>query len=123
MRRGSWIALGLGAFLLLRARPLFAAKYGTILSTKPEMNYARGIVASVWRLHGYTLTVTSGYDGSHGAASLHERGLAEDYRTRDVAPSELDAMIGEVRARLGSDYDVIKETDHLHVEYDPEVAS
>jgi hypothetical protein len=117
--RAKWIALGVGAFLLLRARLVFAAKPGTVLSTRPEMNYARGIVSQVWRAAGYTLTVTSGYDGTHGAQSKHGEGLAEDYRTRDVAPATLGTMVEQVRARLGSDYDVVLESDHLHVEFDP----
>jgi hypothetical protein len=28
-------------------------------------------------------------------------------------------MVAEIRSALGSDYDVIIEPDHLHVEYDP----
>lgn len=99
---------------------MFAVKPGAIISNKPEMEYARRIIAAVWTKHGYQLTVTSGYDSDqHIANSLHYQGLAEDYRTRDVTPSDLDVMIAEVIAQLGSNYDVIKETDHLHVEYDP----
>jgi hypothetical protein len=63
--------------------------------------------------------VTSGFEGSHSEGSLHYSGLAEDYRIRDVNPSELAEMVGKVRARLGSLYDVVLEADHLHVEYDP----
>lgn len=119
--RAKWIVLAAGAFLLLRARAVFAAKPGTILSTKPEMQYARAIVANVWRSRGYTLTVTSGYDGEHSEGSLHPEGYAEDYRTRDVAPGDLQLMASTVRARLGTLYDVVIETNppHLHVEYDP----
>lgn len=119
--QGKWIALAVGALLLLRARAVFAAKPGTVLSAKPEIQYARGIIAAVWRSRGYTLTVTSGYDGEHREGSLHYDGYAEDYRTRDVAPGDLQTMVSTVRARLGTLYDVVLETQppHLHVEYDP----
>jgi hypothetical protein len=105
--------------IILGSRPVFAAKPGAILSAEPEIQYARGIIAGIWKRHGYTLTVTSGYDGSHSAQSLHYVGLAEDYRTNDVKASDLAAMITEVRAALGSFYDVVNEATHLHVEFDP----
>lgn len=122
MTSKQWIIVAAIVVVLLLAgtRTVFAVKPGAILGNRPEMEYARRIVAGVWQKHGYQLTVTSGYDSTeHMQNSLHYQGLAEDYRTRDVAPSDLDAMISEVRARLGSNYDVIKEVDHLHVEFDP----
>jgi len=114
-----WL-IGVGAFLLIASRNVFAVKPGVVLGSMPEMEYARRIVARVYERSGYQLTVTSGYDGSHSAVSLHYKGLAEDYRTRDLRPGDLDRIVAEIRATLGSDYDVIVEADHLHVEYDPE---
>jgi hypothetical protein len=114
-----WIAVAVLIMVLLVKTPAFATKPGALLSTRPEMEYARRVLARVWSAHGYQLTVTSGLDSTHSAQSLHYEGLAEDYRTRDVAPSELPKMIAEARAILGADYDVIVESDHLHVEYDP----
>lgn len=106
--------------VLLMKTPAFATKPGALLSTRPEMEYARRILARVWSNHGYQLTVTSGLDSTHSAESLHYAGLAEDYRTRDVAASDLQTMVAEARAILGRDYDVVLESDHLHVEYDPD---
>ncbi len=80
---------------------------------------ARSIIANVWQSFGYTLTVTSGTDSTHSASSLHYSGYAEDYRTRDISASALSSMVAQVRAQLGNGYDVILESDHLHVEYDP----
>lgn len=114
-----WIVAGVVVLLLVASRPVFAAKPGTVLSTKPEINYARSVVARVWRAHNYTVTVTSGYDGTHSAQSKHYQGLAEDYRTRDIPRQELYGMVADVRAILGRDYDVVIESDHLHIEYDP----
>ncbi len=123
MSRNAWIALLVGAFVLLRARPLFATKPGAILSTTREMEYARRIVADVWRKHGLPpVTVTEGWaNEGHAANSLHYQGLAEDYRVRDVPTHLWLTLANEIRARLGSAYDVIleRDPDHIHVEYDP----
>jgi hypothetical protein len=105
--------------LLVAAKPAFATKPGAALSTHGAIVYARDVVARVWRRFGYVLTVTSGLDGSHSSQSQHYAGLAEDYRTRDVDGINLTLMVAEVRSILGRDYDVILESDHLHVEYDP----
>lgn len=122
MSRGLWIALLVGAIILLRARTVFATKPGAVLSTKPEMEYARRIVAQVYQLHGHVVTVTEGWASEgHTANSLHYQGLAEDYRVSDVPSVLWAAITNDIRARLGSNYDVILERnpDHIHVEFDP----
>lgn len=101
---------------------MFAIKSTSVLpSNRPEIERARRIVVEVWNRYGYSVTVTSGEEpnASHQTESLHYVGLAEDYRTRDVAPSKLSDMVADVRSRLGSDYDVVLESDHLHIEFDP----
>lgn len=72
----------------------------------------------VWKKHGMeALTITSARDGAHKKNSLHYHGKAFDLRTRDVADAV--AMREELQQRLGLDFDVILEPDHIHVEYDP----
>lgn len=107
------------AVLLLGRRVAFAAKPGAVLSDKPEIVRARRIVAQVWQSRGATVTVTSGLDGTHQAKSLHYEGLAEDYRTSDAPKGQLLGMVSEIRALLGGSYDVVLESTHLHVEFDP----
>lgn len=119
MSPGVIVGLVVVLVLVLGSRAVFAVKAGAVLSTRPEIESARRVVSNVWRRHGFTATVTSGYDGSHQANSLHYEGLAEDYRTSDVPSNILPTMVAEVRAQLGSNYDVILESTHLHVEYDP----
>ena len=115
-----WATLiGGGVVLLLRNSTVFAVKPGVILESKPEMEYARRLIARVWESRGFNLTITSGVDGRHSAQSKHYAGLAEDYRTRDVPVLAVSQMADEIRAVLGRDYDVVIESDHLHVEYDP----
>lgn len=119
--RAKWIIVGTVVALLLLSRQVFTAKSGVVLSNLAAMEHARRIVARVWVQYGYQLVVTSGYEGQHSADSLHYRGLAEDYRTRDIASSMLPRMVDDVKALLGRDYDVVLESTHLHVEYDPKV--
>lgn len=122
MRPSTWLAIGIGIVLLLKARPVFAAKPGAILSTKPQITHARAIVADVYRSHGLTLTVTEGWaNEGHVANSKHYEGLAEDYRINNVPTHLWLTIVSTIKARLGSDYDVIleRDPDHIHVEYDP----
>ena len=82
-----------------------------------EIQSALAAADEAWRSIGRTLTVTSGVD-SH-TTGLHPVGRALDLRTRDLAPGEAAAMVAELRRRLGRDYDVILESDHIHMEFDP----
>ena len=83
--------------------------------------YACGVVESIYRANGLRCVVTSMRD-SHEAKpnSLHHQGLAVDVRTRDVPQDLRVQLIQQVRNRLvGLGFDVVPETDHLHIEYDP----
>lgn len=73
----------------------------------------------IWKEHGQELVVTCGLDGTHSAGSLHYYGRALDFRTHyfDIYVSQ--EIVNELRAALGSDYDVVLESDHIHVEFDP----
>tara|TARA_R110000850_G_scaffold44057_2_gene112554 strand:- start:3402 stop:3872 length:471 start_codon:yes stop_codon:yes gene_type:complete len=66
---------------------------------------------------------TEGFDGDgvHGAGSKHYTGEAFDCRTRNI-PGGLPGqtqIYSTIKRVLGSDFDVILEKDHIHVEYDP----
>lgn len=72
----------------------------------------------VWQKFGMQkLTITSARDGKHKTNSLHYTGKAFDLRTKDVPDAV--AMREVLQQRLGHDFDVILEPDHIHVEYDP----
>jgi len=64
--------------------------------------------------------ITSVFDGRHKAGSFHYRGEAFDQRSRSFKTSkDLNDYIMMLRKSLGPDYDVLFETDHIHIEYDP----
>ena len=63
--------------------------------------------------------ITSILDGTHGKHSLHYIGDAFDMRTFIYSHSELSKIVQELTTQLGSNYDVVLESDHIHIEYDP----
>jgi len=88
-----------------------------------EMRRALIAAETVFKAHGVELVVTSGLDGEHSAGSYHYYGLAVDLRTRQIPTvAEVQQIAQELRAALGSPYDVVVEGDHLHLEYDWEQA-
>jgi hypothetical protein len=63
--------------------------------------------------------VTSGSDGQHQKQSKHYTNEALDFRTRHLKLDELHTVVQAAKNTLGQHFDVVVESDHLHVEYDP----
>ena len=92
---------------------------------EPEALHILVTAGFIWRetFHGVDCVCTSALDSRHMTGSLHYKGLAVDLRTYTLP----GGYVGEgaqkatklLKDRLGSDYDVVLESDHLHVEYDP----
>ena len=59
--------------------------------------------------------ITSARDGKHNEDSFHYKGQAIDLRTKHV----LEALTKQIKEYLGTDYDVVLESDHIHIEWDP----
>lgn len=76
-------------------------------------------VYSVFEEFGYDCVITSISDGVHRSDSFHYRGCAADFRIRHINGPAIDAVVNNLRQALGSNFDVVLEVDHLHVEYDP----
>ena len=66
---------------------------------------------------GYDLTVTSGCDGRHTTNSAHYTGKAFDLRTRDLEPNIAKKWCDRIRDALGSQYFVLLESDHIHIQF------
>lgn len=66
----------------------------------------------------YEITITSGKDGKHMKNSLHYVGLAIDIRSRDMKIGTITNTCLSIQKTLGSDFDVVKELDHIHIEFD-----
>lgn len=95
----------------------------------PAILLAAIVADGVWQELGVLTgaTLTSGQDGTHSVASLHYpentpngKCRAIDIRTRNLASHTQKQVAAKmVKERLTADYDVVLETDHLHVELDP----
>ena len=85
---------------------------------RPELMIALIVANDLWRELGQDLVVTSVIDGEHMRGSNHWKGMAADLRIWN-----LDGHIAasKLSARLGADFDVVLESDHIHVEYDPKL--
>lgn len=85
----------------------------------PEIVFALVVANELYAERHVPLVITSGSEhaAAHSYTSLHYAGCAVDLRTRELSdPADLAF---ELKARLGKDFDVIFEGDHIHVEFQP----
>ena len=68
------------------------------------------------------VTVTSTRGDVHSKGSLHYAGHAFDLRTRNLLTSQITAWISRIKLAVGDDFDVVLESNHIHVEYQPKDA-
>lgn len=74
------------------------------------------LVSDYFFEHGEECVVTSTYEGNHSAGSLHYSNEAFDTR---LPASKSETFLHDLKSRLGKNYDVVIETFHIHIEYDP----
>ena len=87
------------------------------------MALAAPVIAQTYRDMGFPCTITSGNERASGRLehSKHYKGLALDFRVRDIDTTERRKHLAALCAeRLGDEYDVVLKNSHLHVEYDPD---
>ena len=84
---------------------------------RPEMVLAV-LVARAYHPTG-AITVTSVVDGKHKVGSKHYVGQAVDLRIFDISISQAREWVEAIAISLGKQYDVILESDHVHIEFDP----
>lgn len=72
-------------------------------------------------LQGNSVWITSANDSTHMEGSLHYKNRAFDIRTRNVIEGHTSARVWQTKMqlKLGIDYQIILESDHLHCELDP----
>lgn len=101
---------------------MIRVKDGVKLSgLRPEILLAIYVIDGIYESNGINYTyITSCTDGKHGRGSLHYVGLAVDIRT-NIIPSqgEKDKIREQIAYSLGQEYDVVLESTHLHIEYQP----
>ena len=66
----------------------------------------------------YDCVITSANDSKHGPNSLHYKGQALDLRTRHLNGQGLQSVYHKLKESLGEQFDVVLESDHIHLEWD-----
>lgn len=90
-----------------------------LVGIKPELVLGLLIADSVYRRYDTDMVITSVVDGVHKRKSLHYSGYAADLRIWGFSDKMLQEVANELKKALNGDYDVIIESNHLHLEYDP----
>ena len=93
---------------------------------KPEITCTFVVIDKVLDEYQLDGILSSAIDRKHGWGSLHYVGLGIDVTwpgfqittTQEKRQSVRDAL----KYRLGPNYDVVLELDHIHIEYQPKVA-
>jgi len=84
---------------------------------QPQMRQALLVADKVYAAHAQTLVLTAGLDGEHSVGSRHYYGYAIDTRTRFWRKDEAQRVADEIQKELGTDYYVIFEGNHIHIQY------
>ena len=92
-------------------------KDGVEIEPTVAIPIALQVVEPILKKHGQELVITSMLDGSHKINSKHYEGLAVDLRIWDIRHPA--SCVSKMKNALGSNYDVILEIDHIHLEFDP----
>ena len=88
-----------------------------ILGIRPEIAFVMPAIQKVYDDHGTELVITSVIDGKHSRGSLHYAGAALDLRTRDCTRETAKRITAALKRALGGDFDVVLESNHVHLEY------
>lgn len=92
-----------------------------VSSIQPAVLLALVAAQEEYQKHNTELVITSADDSHHASTSLHYSGNAVDLRTRTLPNPRIDGqqIANTLDEKLGRDYDVIFEGDHIHIEYQP----
>ncbi len=90
-----------------------------VIGVQPEAVFGMMITMSIFHAHGVPFVVTSCTDSHHGRSSKHFTGNGWDVRSRTIPDNVSDGLWKALTKALGVDYDVVRESDHWHIEFDP----
>jgi len=84
-----------------------------------EIRSALPKLQTVLNYQSEELVITSTYEGTHGQGSLHYANDAVDIR---LPAKNVETVVSRIWEKLGTDYDVVSEGNHIHIEYDPKIS-
>lgn len=104
--------------------PIFVIKKGVKLhGLTPYGLIQIQVAVPIFNDAGVDAVLTSACDGDHGPGSKHRVGNATDWRTRHLPGGSVGpaarAIAEKLRGALSDDFDVVLESNHIHIEYDP----
>jgi hypothetical protein len=88
-------------------------------SLKPQIVLALIIVDQIMKESGQEAIITSINDSRHAETSLHYDGSAVDIRSRTFSNPEQVLALCKQALGNSNDFDMILESDHFHLEYQP----
>ena len=92
-----------------------------LFGIKNEILAALQVAESIYDHYGIPCVVTSCTDSTHSKGSRHYIGQAIDIRTRNItSKAMLSKIVAGIKSALTGEFDVVLESDHLHIELDPE---
>lgn len=94
----------------------------SLIGITPQTVLGMVCTSSIAQSMGVDCVMTSGTEGRHSNTSLHYAGNAFDCRIRHLSPSQRVEFAKRVSEALGlpySEFDVVLEDTHLHVEWQP----
>ena len=91
----------------------------SIRGIQPELAIALTLLCHLFARHKVAVRLSAGVDSKHKAASLHYVGHAIDISYRNIPQYLITLLHAEMRSVLGDEFDVIAETTHFHVEFQP----
>jgi len=87
---------------------------------KTELLLGLIIADGVYKSLGKELVITELSGGKHSRGSLHYVGFGADLRTHFFNDNGKHAA-KILKEKLGDEFDVVLELDHIHMEYQPKV--
>lgn len=96
-------------------------KHGVSMNgIQPELVMGLSIAEGYFNDEGISeMVVTSIVDGKHSSGSLHYVGYAADIRIWAIASDKLASFTEGLADELGNEFDVVLDTDHIHIEFQP----
>lgn len=94
-------------------------RYVNIQGIRPELVLAIVITNQVFQSYGAELIITSILNGRHSRKSLHYTGSAFDIRIKHLAELTINKIYRQLKESLLEDFDIILESNHIHIEYQP----
>lgn len=89
----------------------------SLVDLKRPIRRALNIIGDVYDSFLEEAVITSTNEGNHSPSSLHYADLAVDVRLPKQM-EKIDRVVAKLKVRLGPDYDIVLEKDHLHAEWD-----